>query len=855
PLRELAAADSRGPLQLQAVAASRGLEVYGKMVKVVIFFKSPSAADRAAIRALGVRPQIRRDRRLQALVSVASLSKLAALPEVAMVRPPGYPVPVQVPPRGVPVTEAWQLINASAFDLASPPIYGAGVTVTVVDQGFIDYTVRQTENNLPPDPDTTYTEFAANPVPFTAHGTAVAEIVHDLAPGAMINLYRGITDMEIEQATTAVGSSGVDIAVMSLGFLEGPFDGSSPLAQAVTQAASKGVFFAVASGNFAQRHWEGWFRDADQDGLNEFSPADEGINLNVTTGTVNAFLSWWRTGSPLTAQDYDLVLVDAGGVEVARSAFTQDGDDPPQERLFAVVPNGPYELRVEAVNINTALQDFLELYVRDVDLESSLQVTSSSLSVPGDAPGAVTVGATRGVAGLPDGLTIDSLEPFSSQGPTDDGRLKPELVAPDAVSTASGTVDPTLAPFFGTSAAAPHVAGAAALLKSEDPGRTSNDLLVLLQRLAIDMGPPGWDNQFGEGRIELRVGVTAPPPADQIPPVISIIQPTPGALLGTRRPRIVASLDDEESGIDPASIDLKIDGIPQVVPPSSFDPLAEILDFTVASDLSLGAHVVTLTAADNDGNQGNTATVGFRIALPIIDAGLHMVSLPLTQLVDPDPIAIFGLPLTDIALARWLPEDTALNKYHVFPDPFASFEPPDAEPGYSLGQTVPSPPAGLGYFLRLTNAVTLELGQLGQPPDASQPYVIKLRRGTTNPKGWNLIGTPFNAPIELATVEFVVDGVPMSLGQVIDEGFTTGILFTLVPDPGGGGHYEFTDPATGRLEPLKGYWIQVRLPRHAVFERAEAYAARDSGLAHQTVGTGCWTQGPRELRGRVRRGG
>ena len=55
-----------------------------------------------------------------------------------------------------------------------------------------------------------------------------------------------------------------------------------------------------------------------------------------------------------------------------------------------------------------------------------------------------------------------ALESFSSRGPTDDGREKPEICGYDGVSTPGGT-------FSGTSASAPHVAGMAALLLDANP--------------------------------------------------------------------------------------------------------------------------------------------------------------------------------------------------------------------------------------------------------------------------------------------------------------------------------------------------------------------------------------------------
>lgn len=98
-----------------------------------------------------------------------------------------------------------------------------------------------------------------------------------------------------------------------------------------------------------------------------------------------------------------------------------------------------------------------------------------SINDPGNADGAITVGSTHRTMPHVYGVSY-----FSSKGPTGDGRMKPDLVAPGekVVSCASGKlrdhiaakledgVVPTYIESTGTSMAAPHVSGAAAALLS-----------------------------------------------------------------------------------------------------------------------------------------------------------------------------------------------------------------------------------------------------------------------------------------------------------------------------------------------------------------------------------------------------
>ena len=100
------------------------------------------------------------------------------------------------------------------------------------------------------------------------------------------------------------------------------------------------------------------------------------------------------------------------------------------------------------------------------------------------------MGATNG---------FDQVQKYSSQGPTADGRIKPDLVAPDAVSTATyGRLG-----FPGTSASTPHVAGAAALVLSAFPRMSGQQVRAYLESHALTLGRPGKDNTHGSGRLML----------------------------------------------------------------------------------------------------------------------------------------------------------------------------------------------------------------------------------------------------------------------------------------------------------------------------------------------------------------
>ena len=97
----------------------------------------------------------------------------------------------------------------------------------------------------------------------------------------------------------------------------------------------------------------------------------------------------------------------------------------------------------------------------------------------------------------------------SSRGPSAcDNALFPEIVAPGvnirtADLTAGGIFPDSYVSVSGTSVAAPHVAGAMALLLSADPGLTVAELEAALAQSAADLGDPGGDNAYGNGLLDV----------------------------------------------------------------------------------------------------------------------------------------------------------------------------------------------------------------------------------------------------------------------------------------------------------------------------------------------------------------
>ncbi|MHB0877325.1 MAG: S8 family serine peptidase [Anaerolineae bacterium] len=380
---------------------------------------------------------------------------------------------------------------------------GQGVKVGVLDLGFDGY--RDLLGTALPE--TVVAEsFSVGQEPDQSgevHGTACAEIVHAMAPDAELYLayYSGSTASE-SRAVDWLLSQGVDVITHSASSLAAPMDGTGPDVEIVNRAAKQGVVWVNSSGNYADSHYRGDFTDSDGDGVHEFVGGRESMGYAAPAGESVVILNWsdWEAAD----QDYDLFLVDEDGSLIASSEDSQrgrQGDEPIEGIIVNLDRDEILYVVIQAAGADRAVR--FDLYAPDGAVE--YPEPAYSLGSPADASAALTVGAVYWQSG--------ELEEFSSQGPTNDGRLKPDISGPDATSTESYAHEA----FYGTSASTPHVAGAAALVLSAYPDFTPQQVSEFLMSNAIDRGPGGPDNGYGYGSLNLPAPGTAPTPASGEP--------------------------------------------------------------------------------------------------------------------------------------------------------------------------------------------------------------------------------------------------------------------------------------------------------------------------------------------------
>jgi subtilisin family serine protease len=424
---------------------------------------------------------------MQAEEPGAVFARLTELEHVIAVRLPesGIPHGSDIDGEGIGV------IGADAWHEAG--FTGAGLRIGVLDLGFAGYQ-RLLGVELPDDVAVaTFGWYDEEEV----HGTACAEIVHELAPDAELLLawYDG-SDAAMGEAVDWLLAQGVDIVSHSAGGLVGPRDGSEWDAQLVDDLAAQGILWVNSAGNEALSHYRGVFTDEDGDGLHEFVPGEEMLALD-DYGYVEIALSWeddWERA----ARDYELLLLDGTGNELAVSQDEQSGQlgqEPVEGIAYETGGEAVYAV-VTAYDIDRAVT--LDIFVSGADV--AYPSPDHSICPPGDAVGSLTVGAAN--------WWDDALADYSSQGPTSDDRLKPEISAPTSVSGFTYGERG----FDGTSASCPHVAGAAALVWQAHPEFSRQEVVDFLLAHVVDLGAPGPDTGYGHGRLQLPSPPSAAPP-------------------------------------------------------------------------------------------------------------------------------------------------------------------------------------------------------------------------------------------------------------------------------------------------------------------------------------------------------
>src|SRR5262245_34675008 len=416
---------------------------------------------------------------------------------------------------------------------------GTGVKIGVLSDGVTNLAASQALGDLGPVTVLPGQSGAGD------EGTAMLEIIHDVAPGAQLffaTAFGGITSFA--QNIRALRAAGCDIIVDDVFyFVETPFqDGQAPgvasntnggvVIQAVNDVTASGAMYFSSAGNSGNLNdgtagvWEGNFVDGGPTGaplpagsLHSFGGQNFNVLTVVGSGPINLYWSDPLGGS---SNDYDLFRLNPAGTAVAASSTNiQNGTQDPYEQVSQATVNS----RIVIVKKTGAANRFLHLNTNRGRLSIATAGQTHGHSAAANAFGCA---ATPAAAAFPNPFSpVNRVETFSSDGPRRiffqaDGtpitpgdfsatggllRQKPDITAADGVSVTGVGGFPS--PFFGTSAAAPHAAAIAGLLKSANPSFTPAQIRAALTGSAIDIEGPGVDRDSGAGIIDAFAALQA----------------------------------------------------------------------------------------------------------------------------------------------------------------------------------------------------------------------------------------------------------------------------------------------------------------------------------------------------------
>jgi minor extracellular serine protease Vpr len=382
----------------------------------------------------------------------------------------------------------------SLFDKKNKRLTGKGVTVGVIDTG-VDYTHPDLQRNyagghdlVDNDRDPMETRAIGKA---TIHGTHVAGIIaangkiKGVAPEAKIIAYRalgpgggGTTEQVLAAIDQAIKDK-VDIVNLSLGNdINGP---DLPISLALNRAVDKGIVAVAASGNSGPNVWT----------VGSPGTASKAISVGASTPTMeipylliegmrDKFRIQPLEGSDSWALDRSLEMVD-GGIGRKRELKNAQGK-------IVLIQRGTLTFSEKAENARAAgaravviFNNMSGNFMGNLDTQLTLPVGSLS---KGDGVILQKELIKRSLSARVSVIEErDQLADFSSRGPvTETWEIKPDIVAPGVAI--NSTIPGGYLSLQGTSMAAPHVAGACALIKQAHPDWTPEQIKAALMNTA-----------------------------------------------------------------------------------------------------------------------------------------------------------------------------------------------------------------------------------------------------------------------------------------------------------------------------------------------------------------------------------
>ena len=485
--------------------AADGASIHrGELVAVTIYLSGPVDSVVSFLERSSGDPRNVGDDYIEAYVPVALLGKLSEQPGVLRVREISPPLPAY----GNQLSQGVQVHGSPVWNQGG--YSGQGIKVGVIDVGFEGFEgLMGTE--LPASAvGRCYTDIGQFSHSLTDcgsetdHGTSVAQTIMDIAPEVSLYISNPYSKADLQTAANWMVSEGVKVINFSSGrSFDGPGDGTSPYSDSplktVDGVVDGGTVWINAAGNNAKSTWFKSSPSKNADGFFIFSGTDIGSDISMSNGDYIHVQVRWDDNWGGADSDLDLYIRRVSdSTVVASSEDIQSGgsgQDPIELIRFTAPSTAFYEIMVK--HSSGLAPDWVQVLAWRGQSSSSqirYHTLTGSITNPAESakPGMLSVGAAPW-------YDVQSIEGFSSRGPTPDGRVKPDITGADCGAT---SLHPSRFGFCGTSQAAPHVAGMAALVRQRFPSYTPQQVTQYLKDFAGRRGTVP-NNSWGYGFAQL----------------------------------------------------------------------------------------------------------------------------------------------------------------------------------------------------------------------------------------------------------------------------------------------------------------------------------------------------------------
>ncbi len=390
---------------------------------------------------------------------------------------------------------------------------GNGVKIGAMSVGVIHRQGSMSSGDLPSAIDLYNYDDA-----FGDEGTAVMEIAYDVAPSSALAFTDpGASELSTPDAISWLSNDGAGVIFDDIYYYDEPVFEDGPIAQAISTLVNQhNRTYISAAGNDQTFTWFGPFIN-NGFGWAEFNTYGVyGNQMTLKVGDAIVVTLKWANKWLQATDDYDLYVYDSKGRQLAYGDdFQSDNQGLPYEYLsYQNTTANDQQVYIEIFKYSGQDRDLLlnvYPFPASGNPTPSLQFTSPNYSLWGHQSVAGVL-----AAGACSAQTPDQAEFFSAHGPTryytwnQDGTPNTPtdhqtmgIMGIDGVNTAVGQAQYFQNPFYGTSAAAPHVAGIAALLLQLNSQLTPAQVRACLDSSAdklSNMSGLDYTNTYGFGR-------------------------------------------------------------------------------------------------------------------------------------------------------------------------------------------------------------------------------------------------------------------------------------------------------------------------------------------------------------------